>query len=659
MESNRTCLIGIGIVILGQLSLATKISNHVINNVNLNILQHSIDIEVDPCEDFYQYACGKWKEYHHVPEEKYTEMLGKVSHRTSKELGRYLSSKRGHENKPEFVKMAKHVFKSCMAMEDFDHLNYVKWMKENGNLTWPLPGRARVNTDKFDWINTLAILRRYGLNHILLEEDLIAKEDNPNKLIIYLDKPTKGENFQIMTREKLRHLTESMSIALTRISFETLWEEIKDIEDRLVELNGLEANDDDDATNPIAIKDLPFPWMYKYLCSLLGVASLDPEMEIYILNTPYVEALNVMVKDFKDYYICKYLGIRFLWMLHETSPTEFLSWECANFARSLLPLAMNWIYAEQHPELNEIIPEVQDIFHNIVEQFNHSLIENKMGFSPRVFHYLSAKLQGLQIKVGNIPRPNTVEILENFYTNLTLSPLDFYGNHLKLLEFHFQNKHNGYNPDNTATNLDQYFYLENPEDGISASAFYIPRKNIVMVPLAALRQPVYDLEYEPVFKYSVLGSILGHELFHAFDYTGLQINARGIDNPREYEEILQNPLFDENYQCLSRTHPELVNEKIADVSGLRYAFKAFTVHYPEAFTATRLIHGNDIELTKIFFLNFAQYYCDSNPNSDIEHGPVNDRVNDAISHLSAFSKVYHCPSDSRMNPKGKCQLWRR
>ncbi|XP_013115506.2 membrane metallo-endopeptidase-like 1 [Stomoxys calcitrans] len=653
MDFNQIFLVFVAIVLVNYQPLSAGDSNKMLNSKYLNIIAHSMDALVDPCENFYQHACGKWQEYYKVPQAKYTEMLGKASYLASTELGRYLKRAKV-DDKPAFVQKAAKLFKSCLDMENFDHLRYVKWMKEQGNLTWPVPGKPRTKTDKFDWVNTLGVMRRFGLNGILIEEDLQEREGEANRMLIYLDKPEKGDSFDLLTYQNLKDLTQSMSVALTAISFETLWEEISDIEERLLEMNEIEANEID--AHPIEVKDLPYPWMYKYLCTLLNRTSLDPHMEVYILNTPYMEALNSLVKDFKGYHMCKYLGIRFLWHLHQDSPTEFRSWECAAAARSLMPLAMNWIYAGQHPELNAITTEIQTIFNEIVFGFNRTLNENKMQLTDHALHFLMVKLNTLQLKVGNLPLQGSVEILETFYSNTDLSPVDFYGNHLKLLEFFFIAKHSYLEADSSPSSSNQYFYLEDSEDGQSASPFYVSRKNIVLIPFMALREPVFHLDYDPVYKYSALGSVIGHEIFHAFDYTHLQIDANGNDNHREYKQILDSPFFHDNYHHLL-DNSESADERLSDISGLRYAYESFVAQYPAAVSEKIFLHGEQKELVKIFFLNFAQYYCDSDPDSDDEHGRISDRVNEALANLKQFSEVYKCPDQSRMNPSKKCELW--
>lgn len=69
------------------------------------------------------------------------------------------------------------------------------WLQENLNVTWALLGDEDGDGDgddaaTYDWIHTLATMRRYGMNNIFVEESVAAKNLlEPSKKILHLKKP--------------------------------------------------------------------------------------------------------------------------------------------------------------------------------------------------------------------------------------------------------------------------------------------------------------------------------------------------------------------------------------------------------------------------------------------------------------------------------------
>ncbi|XP_061398234.1 neprilysin-2-like [Musca vetustissima] len=645
----------------GQTAAAIENKHRGVNRQHEKYIESCINLNVDPCENFYEYACGKWQEYQvsEGGEDIYTEMLGLASYKANKELARKLDVMELNDM-PDFVKKFKIAYDSCVTLKDFDLLHYVKWLRNNENITLPAMDEFNYeDTQNFDWIESLAVLRRYGLNRILIQENMIVTNNDTKKMILSIGQPE--DNFLKLTSKNLKSLLNSMSISLDPMDFQILWQEIQQIEQRIKIMQMDEEEQSDDMY--VKLKDLTLPWLRKYLSRLLNQSVLDDNIEVQIVNINYLVSLvDNLTKDFNNFQICKYLAIRFLWLLHQNTPTNFSHWECADMLHSLLPLASNWLYREQHSQLTYIVPEMEQIFQNIVLQFNQSLNEQKSFLNPKSFQYLSKKLWAIKLKIGNLPEIRTTEFVEHFYGNISLSSEDFYGNHLKLLDFAFYATH-VIVPNIPQTDSMQYFYIFSLDDNILPSPYYDVDQNIVVVPYTSLRPPIYHRNFEQVYKYSALGSAIGHEIFHCFDNTGLQFDATGLINTAEYNRILETPIIAKNIKCINNLNPASLDEKIADISGLRYTYKAFVKQFPKAHTQTRLIHGKSMKLTEIFFLNFAQYYCDIEGNEDDdnydEHGLASDRVNDALGNLIEFSNVYNCTPASKMYAMERCQMWRR
>uniref|UniRef100_A0A1A9W8G8 Peptidase M13 C-terminal domain-containing protein n=1 Tax=Glossina brevipalpis TaxID=37001 RepID=A0A1A9W8G8_9MUSC len=617
------------------------------------MLISSMDINGDPCEDFYQYACGKWGTFHAV-ENKYHEAISLVDYFTNKEIGRYLKFM-NRENKPNFLLKAHDYYLSCRNLEVYEPLEYLRRLSFYENLSiWP--NHRRRHEVNFDWLRTLAIMRKYGLNGIFIEEITLQRNDDATVTIIDLDKPVKNGGFELTDYDDLKLLIQTLRRPMRRKIFKELWNQINAFEFRLKNLDLL---DDPEGNTLIKVKDLSMPWLKRYL--ELIIDRLDPEMEISIQNKPYLHKVFKLINEYEPRFICKYLELTFLWHLNIEGPPNFTLEDCAGSTRTLMPYAMHWLFEQMHPELVTEMAEIHKMFQQLINHFSESLKNNTNSFNDNQLEFLLNKLSNIQLKVGNLPRINTEEKLNDFYKDLVVNPFDFYGNHLKLLKFNTETMHKRLNY-RIPRNADEFFYLEGSEIGFSSSPYFEQRANVVIVPVTSLQLPIYHPELDDIFKYSSLGFLLAHEIIHGFDYTGLGVDYNGNLNNLQFEGLVNNTHFKRKMHCLRYLNPTIIDEKIADVSGLRLAYETYFKLHPEAREQSRYMYGRPQNVQRIFFLNFAQFFCGplSNTLVDIkEHGSDRDRVLEAIKHFEEFSAVYSCPQKSAMRLEKTCQLWRR
>ncbi|XP_073829425.1 endothelin-converting enzyme homolog [Musca autumnalis] len=630
-----------------------------VNRRQQKLIEGSMDMEVDPCEDFYQYACGKWSEYVDGAGYQFAETLSMMDYRANKDFMDYMN-KLPIRNGPRYARKAYEFYKSCLNVQLYEPQMYLKWLAENEGIRWASIFSSGKDAEVYDWVSTLAILWKYGMNGIFIELTSFYPKEDPSKLMIDVDKPllsTNGIGFEPLTYRNLREIIRSLDGVMKPKDFAQFWPKISKFEEKLLEMK--EDINDPRGTENITLKELPLEWLEKYLHVALNQTISDNQINLYIQNIPYLEALDEELKLCDSEFISQYLQIRFLWHMRKQRPPIFTAEGCIVPTRGLLALAMHWIYEQQKPQIEEEIPGIQKIFENIKKQFKVALQRNEKGFPPTSQQFLMDKLDQLQLKVGNLPRWNTVAILEDHYKNLSLSVSDFYGNHLKLLAYDVNNKKFFYK----LSNASNYFHLEEYDTATSPSPYFIHKANMVVLPSSAVQRPLYHPGHEDLYKYSSMGFLLAHEMLHAFDINGLEMDSMGKLNSSQYENILSNSKFDKQLQCLRRLNPMVINEKLSDISGLQYAYETFFSEHMDAENRTRLIFRQEMPFPKLFFLNFAQFFCGSSSSFYFvnvnEHGNDRDRVNDAVANFPEFTKVFKCSQESRLQANQSCNLWRR
>ena len=205
----------------------------------------------------------------------------------------------------------------------------------------------------------------------------------------------------------------------------------------------------------------------------------------------------------------------------------------------------------------------------------------------------------------------------------------------------------------------------------TVNAYYNASKNEMVFPAGILQAPFFSPEAPDTANHGGAGLVMGHELTHGFDDRGRQYDGDG--NLREWWTPAVADAYKERAACVANQYDQYVatedlhvngkltlGENIADIGGLKLARAA--LRGKDGALAQRV--SAKFTPDQQFFLAFAQVWCQNTTpqalrlraNTD-PHSPGRWRVNGPASDNDDFARAFQCKAGSRMNPEKKCVVW--
>ena len=195
------------------------------------------------------------------------------------------------------------------------------------------------------------------------------------------------------------------------------------------------------------------------------------------------------------------------------------------------------------------------------------------------------------------------------------------------------------------------------------NSYYNRKVNGIFIPAGILQAPFYARDQPAARNYGSVGAICGHEMTHGFDDVGREYDGSGNRNGWWTPQVVNN--FKTRAKCIEQLFSSYVvdgahvngkltlGESIADSGGVKFAWEAFvTKHRPDA-SAKRL-----------FFVAMGQTWCEKAREKSArdslltdEHPPNKYRVIGTLSQFQPFADAYKCPVGAPMAPAERCHLW--
>jgi putative endopeptidase len=205
----------------------------------------------------------------------------------------------------------------------------------------------------------------------------------------------------------------------------------------------------------------------------------------------------------------------------------------------------------------------------------------------------------------------------------------------------------------------------------TVNAYYDPQLNDINFPAGILQPPFFDKRLDDAVNYGGIGAVIGHELTHGFDDEGRQFDGEG--NLRDWWTPADAKAFDERSQCLVDEYSKFVavegvhvngkltlGENTADNGGLRLALMALENELKNK--EPKPIDGFTPE--QRIFLGWGQIWCENISPEMLRmqaqtnpHSPAEYRVNGVLVNMPEFQKAFNCKQDAPMVNQNACRVW--
>lgn len=678
-----------------------------IRKTQARTMMNYMDKTANPCDDFYQYACGNWSKHNPIPKDKagydtfetLRESLDVVLKNLLEEpiMKDYENS--DDDDDDDAVVKAKHLFQSCMnndILEKRLEKPLLAILEELGG--WPILS-PNWNPKEFDWLLLTAQLRLYN-NDILISYWVGPDIKDSDQYIIQFDQtslglPTKDYFLQPSNAIYLNaYKTYMVKIATLLGSSlndtQKQVEELIEFERKLAKITSSpdERKDVSDLYKKMSIGELKMiipqiDW-HKYLSIVLTrPAQMSEPVVIFALQ--YMQNLIHLLSKTTSRTISNYLLWRFvrhrvnnlddrfqeakqrfykILFGREQSPPRWKN--CVAQVNSNMGMVVGSMFVKSYfneNSKNDTLLMTREIQNSFIELLNKTI-----WIDSRTKEIASKKVEAMLLRIGYPDFILEPESLNERYKNVVIEPNKYFENVLNILRHLTKIEQ-----DRLGSHVNKTIWTTAPA---VVNAYYSRNKNQIIFPAGILQPPFYHAYFPRSLNYGGIGVVIGHEITHGFDDKGRLFNKDG--NLQRWWKDKAIREFHRRAQCLidqySKYKVTEVNmevdgvntqgENIADNGGIKQAFRAYEKWLKINGDEKENLPGMNATGKQLFFLNFAQMWCGSmrpeatkNKLKTAVHSPGKFRVIGTLSNTKDFAQVFNCPLGSPMNPRKKCSVW--
>ena len=209
----------------------------------------------------------------------------------------------------------------------------------------------------------------------------------------------------------------------------------------------------------------------------------------------------------------------------------------------------------------------------------------------------------------------------------------------------------------------------------TVNAYEDPQTNTINFPAGILQPPFFDPRKDDVVNYAATGAVIGHETIHGYDDQGRKFDENG--NLRDWWTDDDAKAYDKRGDCIADEYTEDIpelgvkqngrltqGENTADNGGIHLALAALQNDLQAKGGSLDTKDADGITGWQRFFLAYANVWCSnwtpelmrtailSNP-----HPLDRYRVNNVLGNMSEFANAFGCHKGQPMVHENACRVW--
>jgi putative endopeptidase len=672
----------LGCLLLNTVGLFAQSASH--SEPSLEFSIDNIDKSIDPCVDFYQYACGNWIKNSEIPADRASWGSFAQLDEGNSEIERTILEKAaaGGANRNPIDQKIGDMYGSCMDETRINaegiaplkpELARIAAVKDKSELMVEIARLHLIdanalfnfhsNSDLHNADAVIAYIDQGGLS--LPDRDYYVKDD-PDKVEMrkhLVDYAT--ELFQLagQTPQQAAHSADDVLVVETLLAADSM--------DRTKRRDP--KNRDHKMTRDEAAALAPEFYLNQYFTAV-GAPNFT---EINVTNPEFFRQANQVLtalplETLKTYASWHLLNASAPWLSDPFVEANFKMrqaltgqkqlqerWKrCVHLVDHSLGEALGQRYVEEtfSPEEKQRVLKMVDALEQSLDQDIQSL----SWMSPETKKQAKVKLEAIRNKIGY---PD----VWRDYSKVVIKPHDLLGNVQRADEFESKRE-----IAKIGKPLDRKEWGMTPP---TVNAYYSPSYNEIVFPAGILQPPFFDKNMDDAVNFGGIGLVIGHELTHGFDDQGRKFDPQG--NLRDWWTEQDGKEFDKRVSCVADEYSSFtavdnmklngrltLGENTADNGGARIALAALERLIAEDKTGKEGESIDGFTPEQRFFLGFARVWCEKQrPEflrmqvSTNSHSPGRYRVNGVVQNMPEFQKAWGCQAGQPMVSENACHVW--